>query len=61
MIPPGDVPVRDYRQYRGPYDLPAPVPPGAIGGGPVPPGDVGVAGSRGQPRQTTLFDLIMGQ
>jgi penicillin-binding protein 1A len=61
VIPPGDVPVRDYRQYRGPYDSSAPVPPGAIGGGPVPPGDVGVAGSRDQPRQTTLFDLIMGQ
>ncbi|CDN50445.1 transglycosylase domain-containing protein [Neorhizobium galegae] len=61
VIPPGDVPARDYRQYRGPYDSPTPVPPGAIGGGPVPPGDVGVAGSRGQPRQTTLFDLIMGQ
>jgi penicillin-binding protein 1A len=61
VIPPGDVPVRDYRQYRGPYDSPAPVPPGAIGGGPVPPGDVGIAGSSRQPRQTTLFDLIMGQ
>jgi penicillin-binding protein 1A len=61
VIPPGDVPVRDYRQYRGPYDSPAPVPPGTIGAGPVPPGDVGVAGSRGAPRQTTLFDLIMGQ
>lgn len=61
VIPPGDVPVRDYRQYRGPYDSPAPMPPGAIGGGPVPPGEVGVAGPRGQPRQTTLFDVIMGQ
>ncbi|MEN3150287.1 PBP1A family penicillin-binding protein [Neorhizobium sp. IRAMC:178] len=60
-IPPGDVPVRDYRQYRGPYDSSAPVPPGTIGGGPVPPGDVGIAGPGGQPRQTTLFDLIMGQ
>ncbi|MEQ1408624.1 transglycosylase domain-containing protein [Neorhizobium sp. Rsf11] len=61
LVPPADVPGRDYRQYRGPYDAPAAVPPGEVGGGPVPPGEVGATGSTGQPRQTTLFDILMGQ
>ncbi|MBT9371520.1 transglycosylase domain-containing protein [Rhizobium sp. CSW-27] len=53
-------PVRDYRDYRGPFD--GPVPPANVGGGgPVPPAEVG-AGRNGQPpRHTTLFDIIMGQ
>ena len=60
-VPPADVPVRDYREYRGPYDSRAPVPPADVGGGPIPPGEVGVTGSTRQPRQTTLFDILMGQ
>jgi penicillin-binding protein 1A len=56
---------RDYRQYRGPYDSNAPVPPGNVGGGPVPPGEVGGDGGRvyqpQQTRRTTLLDVIMGQ
>lgn len=53
-------PVRDYREYRGPYDRygNGPIPPAAVGGDPWPPADVG---STRQPRQTTLYDLIMGQ
>jgi penicillin-binding protein 1A len=56
----GDLPVRDYREYRGPYDDygRGPVPPADVGSRPVPPGDIGSAAS---PRQTTLYDLIMGQ
>ncbi|MFB9951547.1 PBP1A family penicillin-binding protein [Rhizobium puerariae] len=61
IVPPADVPVRDYRQYRGPYDSPGPVPPVEVGGGPIPPGEVGETGSTRQPRQTTLFDILMGQ
>lgn len=53
-------PVRDYREYRGPYDRygNGPIPPAEVGGDPWPPADVG---STRQPRQTTLYDLIMGQ
>ncbi len=60
---PPDIPPRDYREYRGPYDdhAAAPVPPVGIGGGPVPPAEVGVTGGRQDSRQTTLYDLIMGQ
>jgi penicillin-binding protein 1A len=56
----GDLPVRDYREYRGPYDDygSGPVPPADVGSRPIPPGDIGSAAS---PRQTTLYDLIMGQ
>lgn len=72
MVPPADVPNRgyqDYRQYRGPYDDRVPpgavlegrAPPDAVLEGPVPPGDVGGASRRSQPRETTLFDIIMGQ
>ncbi|MBW6423607.1 penicillin-binding protein [Rhizobium sp. XQZ8] len=63
MIPPADVGngPRDYRQYKGPYDSAAPIPPGDVGGGPLPPGDVGVYGSRQERRQTTLFDILTGQ
>ncbi|MCF6369186.1 transglycosylase domain-containing protein [Rhizobium halophilum] len=58
-----DLPVRDYREYRGPYDNygGAPVPPADIGGGPLPPGDLGSSASTREPKQTTLYDLIMGQ
>jgi penicillin-binding protein 1A len=56
---PSDQPVRDYREYRGPYDQP--VPPGDVGEGMVPPADVGGGRYEPAPRQTTLFDLIMGQ
>ncbi|MCJ8517780.1 penicillin-binding protein 1A [Pseudorhizobium tarimense] len=61
-LPQDDLPVRDYREYRGPYDGygGAPVPPGDIGGRPMPPADVGPGGRHQQPRQTTLYDLIMG-
>jgi penicillin-binding protein 1A len=54
---------RDYREYRpedGGYGD-GPVPPGEIGGGPIPPGEVGATAANGQRRQTTLYDLIMGQ
>lgn len=72
MVPPADVPNRgyqDYRQYRGPYDGQVPpdavlegrAPPDAVLEGPVPPGDVGGSGRRAPPRDTTLFDIIMGQ
>ncbi|MCB5203233.1 penicillin-binding protein [Neorhizobium sp. T786] len=66
VTPPGDLPsgeYRDYREYRGPYDGSdgGPVPPADVGGGPIPPGDVGSTASTGQRRQTTLYDLIMGQ
>ncbi len=61
MVPPGDVPVRDYRDYRGPYDSPAPVPPGTVGGSPVPPGEVGHANPAGNGRRTTLLDILTGQ
>lgn len=72
MVPPADVPNRgyqDYRQYRGPYDDRVPpdavlegrAPPDAVLEGPVPPGDVGGSSRRGQPRESTLFDIIMGQ
>ena len=61
VVPPADVPVRDYREYRGPYDTPAPLPPMEVGRGPVPPGEVGPAAAARQPRQTTLFDILMGQ
>jgi len=66
MIPPADVggAPRDYRQYKGPYDSPVPMPPADVGG-PMPPGDVGmprdVSGSRHDRRQTTLFDILTGQ
>jgi penicillin-binding protein 1A len=56
---PGELPVRDYREYRGPYDNP--VPPGDVGSGPVPPADVGGGPAHAAPRRTTLFDIIMGQ
>ncbi len=36
--------VRDYRQYRGPYDSQGPLPPADVGGGPVPPAAVGSSG-----------------
>ena len=53
-------PVRDYREYRGPYNDygNGPVPPADIGGGPMWSGEVGPETS---PRQTTLYELIMGQ
>ena len=62
-LPPDDIPPRDYREYRGPYDdhAAAPMPPADVGGGPVPPAEIGVAGDRYEPRRTTLYDLIMGQ
>lgn len=71
-VPPADVPqrgYRDYREYRGPGESPVPpdavlegrAPPDAVLEGPVPPGDVGGGSSRRQPRETTLFDIIMGQ
>ncbi|HEX5935673.1 MAG TPA: transglycosylase domain-containing protein [Pseudorhizobium sp.] len=53
--------VRDYREYRGPYDSDPGAPPTDGWGGPVPPEDVGTTASTGSPRQTTLYDLIMGQ
>ncbi|WP_137129619.1 transglycosylase domain-containing protein [Rhizobium sp. FY34] len=56
---PGELPVRDYREYRGPTDNP--VPPGDIGSGPVPPADIGGAPAHAAPRRTTLYDIIMGQ
>ena len=56
---PGELPVRDYREYRGPYDNP--VPPGDVGAGPLPPADVGGPPAHAAPRRTTLFDIIMGQ
>lgn len=56
---PGELPVRDYREYRGPTDNP--VPPGDIGSGPVPPADIGAAPAHAAPRRTTLYDIIMGQ
>ncbi|WP_117192934.1 transglycosylase domain-containing protein [Rhizobium terrae] len=62
VVPPADIGApRDYRQYRGPYDSPVPLPPGEVGRGPIPPGDVGLATSAREPRQTTLFDILMGQ
>ena len=61
VAPPSDLPVRDYRDYRGPYDASGPVPPADVGGGPIPPGEVGGSGSGHDPRQTTLLDLIMGR
>ncbi|MFD1744552.1 PBP1A family penicillin-binding protein [Rhizobium helianthi] len=71
-VPPGDVPqrdYRDYREYRGPQDGPVPpdavlegrAPPDAVLEGPVPPGDIGGGSPRRAPRDTTLFDIIMGQ
>ena len=61
VAPPSDLPVRDYRDYRGPYDASGPVPPADVGGGPIPPGEVGGSGSGRDPPQTTLLDLIMGR
>ncbi|MFN7104107.1 MAG: transglycosylase domain-containing protein [Pseudorhizobium sp.] len=60
---PDQMPVRDYREYRGPYDdfEGGPIPPAEVGGRPMPPADVGTAASARPPRQTTLYDLIMGQ
>ncbi len=60
VTPPGEIPVRDYREYRGPHDAPAPVPPMNVGGGPIPPGDVGPPGADGSTRRTTLFDILTG-
>ncbi|KEQ04328.1 transglycosylase domain-containing protein [Pseudorhizobium pelagicum] len=59
----GEMPIRDYREYRGPYDDfgGAPVPPADVGGRPMPPVDAGATASTRPPRQTTLYDLIMGQ
>lgn len=70
--PPADIPqrgYRDYREYRAPGDSQVPpdavlegrAPPDAVLEGPVPPADVGGGSSRRQPRETTLFDIIMGQ
>ncbi|MGN7294411.1 PBP1A family penicillin-binding protein [Rhizobium sp. SAFR-030] len=67
--------VRDYRDYRGPYDqangrgsepeydedYDQPLPPADVGGGPVPPADVGEQAPRRYSRQSTLLDVIMGQ
>jgi penicillin-binding protein 1A len=61
VVPPSNLPVRDYREYRGPYDAEAPIPPADVGSGPVPPGDVGMTDHPRQPRQTTLLDLLTGQ
>ncbi len=52
---------RDYRQYRGPYDSEAPIPPGDVGGDPGPPPETGRVYQPQQTRHTTLFDVIMGQ
>lgn len=52
---------RDYRQYKGPYDGQAPVPPGNVGGVPMPPGDVGQVYQPQPQRRTTLLDAILGQ
>jgi penicillin-binding protein 1A len=60
-LPPEDVPVRDYRAYRGPYDSPAPMPPGEVGEGPVPPGDVGYDRPVRERGRTTLLDILTGQ
>lgn len=59
--PRGDLPVRDYRDYRGPYDASGPIPRADVGGGPMPPADVGSTASTRPSRQTTLYELIMGQ
>jgi penicillin-binding protein 1A len=61
--PEGDIPVRDYREYRGPYDgfEDASMPREGYAEGPIPPGEVGSPSGRGSSRQTTLYDLIMGQ
>ncbi|HEX2146189.1 MAG TPA: penicillin-binding transpeptidase domain-containing protein, partial [Pseudorhizobium sp.] len=58
-----DLPVRDYREYREPFDdyANSPVPPADVGRGPVPPAEVGYPPSRREPRQTTLYELLMGQ
>lgn len=65
LPPPAEIGApRDYREYRGPYDGAAPLPPAEIGGGrfapPVPPGEIGIADGAREPRRTTLFDVIMG-
>ncbi len=60
-VPPGDVPVRDYRDYRGPYDSTGPMPPGEVGEGPLPPGDLGHGPSEPPRRRTTLLDILTGQ
>jgi penicillin-binding protein 1A len=59
-VPPGDVPVRDYREYRGPYDQEQPYPPADVGV-PVPPGDVGYPRGEAEGRRTTLLDVILGR
>ncbi len=62
VVPPADVGARrDYREYRGPYDSPVPVGPAGAGRGPIPPGEVGSRETYRDGRQTTLFDILMGE